>query len=174
MSWKSRFSTHLTSYLVQFRPTSTIRRKKRKKVVVVQTSPSTDIFLLIRHRELTEAAAPPSHSSRAPDTPTVFRLPCELFQEILSYILLWPTAYYRMVYHMTWPPPNPGVFLEQARTMLALSATCRAMRQVVLIEAWKEYRMGRVTPMNKRRSRTRSLSECGILLRNPHLAAHVR
>ena len=66
------------------------------------------------------------------------------------------------------------MFLERARTLLALSATCRAMRQMVLMEAWKDYLMRRITPRNNRQMWTKWLSECGVLLRNPHLAAHVR
>ena len=65
MSWKSHFSAHLTSYPAQFRPAFTIRRKKRRDVAVVQTSPSTDIFLPIRHRELTAGL---SHHSSTPRT----------------------------------------------------------------------------------------------------------
>lgn len=70
--------------------------------------------------------------------------------------------------------PEPEIFLERARTLLALSATCKRMRQMVLVEAWKDYLMRRMALRNRRRIWTKMLSECGVLLKNPHLAAYVR
>lgn len=122
---------------------------------------------------LREVIPPPSHPSRVSCIPTVFRLPYEPFQEILSNIFPWPTAYCQIVY-TTWYRPEAEMFLERARTLLALSVTCRAMRQMVLTEAWKGYFMRRMRLKNNHKIWTKLRSECGVLLRNPHLAAYVR
>jgi len=120
--------------------------------------------------------APLFHPSYVPDTPAVFRLPYEAFQEILSHLPILPrvTIYHRLVHETMWPRPGPEIFLERARTLLALSATCRLMRQLVLAEGWNNYFMRRMNLRDEYQIWVKLLFECGVLFGKPHLAAHVR
>ena len=118
-------------------------------------------------------------SSRSPSfisgTSTVFRLPHELFREILLSlpVLPWTEVHFRYLHGDRWYRPIPEIFWERARTLLALSATCRVIRQMALTEAWKYYVVWRWDPRLDQTG-IRLLSRCEMLLGNPHLAAHVR
>jgi len=83
-------------------------------------------------------------------------------------------VYHRIVQETTWPRPGPEMFLERARTLLALSATCRLMRQLVLAEGWNNYFMRRMSLKDEYQIWVKLLFECGVLFGKPHLAAYVR
>ena len=109
------------------------------------------------------------------DTSTVFRLPHDLFREILLSlpVLPWTEVHFRYLHGDRWYRPIPEIFWERARTLLAFSATCRVIRQIALMEAWKYYVVWRWDPRLDRTG-IRLLSRCEMLLGNTHLAAHVR
>jgi len=169
MSRTPPLSTRLTSYLTQpFRRAFTRTRGKRS--VVTQTSPSTDTL----H----------SFSIHGGLTPTVFQLPYEIFEEVLLNfpILPWTEVYHRhfCAIEDVWFHPASNAFWERTRALLALSATCRAMRQMFLMEAWNVYvacSPRKRSPRRPVRYKPRSdvlLSRYRILLGNPRLAANVR
>jgi len=81
---------------------------------------------------------------------------------------------YQYQYHNTWTRPIPEIFWERVRTLLALSATCRAMRQVVLMMAWENLIMCRMNQKLAQWIMGGLLARCRILLGYPHLAPHVR
>lgn len=68
--------------------------------------------------------------------------------------------------------PLTEEFWTRTRALLALGATCRTVRKVVLAGAWKHYAICRVK--YEIMAETKLLSRCGILLENPHLAVFVR
>jgi len=71
-----------------------------------------------------------------------------------------------------WSQPASKFSWERTRTLLALSATCRLTRQVVLPEAWEVYS---VCPLRfVPRLHGVLLSRCRLLLRDPHFVANVR
>lgn len=110
-------------------------------------------------------------------TSTVFQLPYEILQEIFLYLPAFPgmEVYYRHLSEDGWSRPASKMFWERARTLLALSTTCKTMRQVVLMEAWRVYVV--CSPKAPARLNLRVamvLSQYEILLRNPCLAACVR
>jgi len=110
-------------------------------------------------------------------TPAVFQLPYEIFQEIFLYLsaLPWVEVYYRHLSEDAWSRPASQMFWDRARTLLALSTTCRTMRQVVLTEAWRVYVVcSPKAPARFNLRVTMVLSQYEILLGNPRLAACVR
>ena len=109
------------------------------------------------------------------DASTVFRLPHDLFREILlSFpVLPWTEVHFRYLHGDRWYRPIPETFWERARTLLALSATCRVIRQIALMEAWKYYVVWRWDPRLDQTG-IRLSSRCEMLLGNPHLATHLR
>jgi len=176
MSQTPSFSTHLTSHLVRFWRTSTILLKRRRGAAA-QTSPSANSFISVPHLlgELTDIITLASYPPRV--SPTVFQLPYEIFQEIFSYLpaLPWTEMYHRHLSEDEWSRPASRMFWERAKTLLALSTTCRTMRHMVLMEAWKVYVM--CSPKAPVRFRLRVvvvLSQYRVLLGNSHLAACVR
>ena len=82
--------------------------------------------------------------------------------------------YYRCQQDDVWSQSIPAIYWERARTLLALSASCKAMRQMVLMEAWENYIMCRMSWSVGYRTGAKFLSQCGVLLDNPNLAAYVR
>lgn len=168
-----RFPKHLTSYLtLPFRRTPTHLRRDR--AAVVQTSPSAESFhSLPTTNRLTLSTL--LSLSRIPGTLAVLRLPYEAFEEIFSYlpVLPWAEVYHRHLNEYTRPPLASEIFWERAKTLLALSATCRTIRQMVLMEAWKNY-VVRLNPGFKRWAGVAPVSQCEILLGNSHLASYVR
>ena len=80
--------------------------------------------------------------------------------------------YCRYLYGGRGYQPLPQAFWERTRTLLALSATCRLMRQVALADTWRAYGMcgGGIVPQVE----AKFLSRCETLLGNPHLVAYVR
>ena len=112
----------------------------------------------------------------APFPPIVFQLPYEIFQEIFLHlpVLPWTEMYHRHLCGLedVWSQPASKLFWERTRTLLALGATCRVLRQVVLVEAWKVYVVcpPRLVPQPHKVL----LSRYKLLLRGPHLAANVR
>jgi len=83
--------------------------------------------------------------------------------------------YHRHLSEDAWTRLASKMFWERARTLLALSVTCRAMRQMVLMEAWQVYVMcSPKAPVRIKLQVTVVESQYGILLENPHLAACVR
>jgi len=117
-------------------------------------------------------------------TPTVFQLPYEIFEEIL---LNFPVVPWTEVYHRhfcaiedVWFHPASNAFWERTRVLLALSATCRAMRQTFLVEAWKVYvacsprLWSPLRPVKFEPLSGVLLSRYRVLLGNPRLAANVR
>ena len=173
----------ISIYSAQFRPTFMTRRGKKKHVVAVQTSPSTPISISTIHSELhrrrtdCDIIAPSSHPSRVFGCLyTVLWLSYEIFQEIFSNLtfLRWTEVYYRCQQDDVWSQSIPAIYWERARTLLALSASCKAMRQMVLMEAWENYIMCRMSWSVGYRTGAKFLSQCGVLLENPNLAAYVR
>jgi len=171
------FSMRLTSYLARPRYTSTTRRRKKKGVVDVQTSLSTGIFtsgIPCPQRTDRGIIVLLSHPSCPSGASTVFQLPYEIFQQIVLNItvLPWTKVYCRYLPNKRWYLPMPRRLWERTRALLALSATCRLMRQAVLMEAWESYPMCRVgyDPQTK----TKLLSRCKLLLENPRLASYMR
>ena len=77
-----------------------------------------------------------------------------------------------------WFQPASKMFWERTRTLLALSATCITMRQMVLTEAWKVYVV--CSPRRQCWFEPRLhwsevlLRRYRVLLASPHLAANVR
>lgn len=63
-------------------------------------------------------------------------------------------------------------FWERTRALLALSATCKQMREAVLMEAWGYYAICSVR--HELQTEAGFLSGYKILLKNPRLAAYVR
>jgi len=103
-----------------------------------------------------------------------------VFQEILLNfpVLPWTEVYRRHLCTIgdMWFQPASKAFWERTRALLALGATCKTMRQVVIVEAWKVYvvcspRAGLRVDWSWPEA---LLSRYEILLKNPHLAANVR
>ena len=126
------------------------------------------------HDEPTDAILSSSYLPCVSDIPIVFRLPYEIFQEVLLNLpaLPWTEVYHRHLGEEGDFRPASKMFWERAKALLALSATCRAVRQVVLMEAWKDYVM--CGPAVGLKPLFGAPSQCEILLRKPHLASHVR
>lgn len=112
-----------------------------------------------------------------PGTLTVLRLPYEVFEEIFLNFPVLPLVevYHRHLVGNTRFPLASEMFWERARTLLALSATCRMIRHMVLAEAWKDHVLRRSPGVRfKHRAGVAPVSQCEILLGNPHLASSVR
>ena len=131
-------------------------------------------YLFPIHDELADIIPAPSYPSRVPKTPTIFRLPYDIFQEIFLNLPTFPRTevYRRSLCGEQWSRPNSELFWERPKTLLALSATCRAMREIVLMESWKHYVLR--LPVVWLGPQFVELSQCEILLGNPHLAYYVR
>jgi len=126
------------------------------------------------HNQLTATSLYRSLILHASDTSTVFKIPYEIFQEIILNLPVcpWSDMYFRHLRYNSLSLPMPRPFWERARTLLALGATCKAMRQAVLMEAWRDYAVYGVR--DGPQIRVELLPGCEILLKNFHLAAYVR
>lgn len=105
---------------------------------------------------------------------SVFQLPDELFLEVFTHfpVLKWSDLYYR--YNHAWYTPIPDVYGERIQALVALSATCRAMRYRFLPEVWERS----ITCLRRwRRSEqipSRLYLQCQTLLNNRSLASYVK
>ena len=173
---RSSLSTRISSYLTRLRHIPTTHRRKKKDTVVVQTSLSTGTFMSITHpRRADRGVIAPFLSSLIHLPSTVFQLPYEIFQEIFYYlpVLPWTEVYCRYLHDDRGHQPLPWEFWIRTKTLLALGATCRLMRQATLADAWVDYSMCRVW-YNTPQIETKFVSRCEILLENPHLVTYVR